>query len=88
LPEWYWQKLQYYYRYNKHSLIKQENLIISENLLSQIKNLEKSKELRDDMLVFSVFYNQIAFTYVYESPDLNLSSLLSNFGGSFYLILV
>jgi hypothetical protein len=52
--------------------------------ISQIENVE---EARKSFLMVNIFYKEIAYTYISESPKWNIVSLLSNFGGQLGLFI-
>ena len=46
-----------------------------------LQNYSIVQEARNDLLMLYVYYNDISYTYIYESSYWTIISLLSNFGG-------
>ena len=62
--------------YNQKFMHKEE--ILTRTIL---QNYSTVQEARNDLLMLYVYYNDISYTYIYESPYWTIISLLSNFGG-------
>ena len=72
LSDWYWEEM-----YNQ--------FVVSNNsepgIKSILQNYNSTEEARNDLLMLYVYYSDISYTYIYESPAWTVISLLSNMGG-------
>jgi hypothetical protein len=46
-----------------------------------LQNYSTVDEARNDLLMLYIYYSDISYTYIYETPSWSVFSLLSNFGG-------
>ena len=53
-----------------------------------LQNYSTVQEARNDLLMLYVYYSDISYTYIYESPFWTIISLLSNFGGQLGKLLI
>ena len=60
-----------------------QKFMYQEEILTRtiLQNYSTVQEARNDLLMLYVYYNDISYTYIYESPYWTIISLLSNFGG-------
>ena len=57
------------------------------DIYKSISEIENVEEARKSFLMVNIYYKEIAYTYISESPKWNIVTLLSNFGGQLGLFI-
>ena len=72
LSDWYWEEMHNQFVVSNGS---------EPDVKSILQNYNSMEEARNDLLMLYVYYSDISYTYIYESPAWTVISLLSNMGG-------
>ena len=84
LTNWYWAELKNYFQNN----IKVQSTDTSRlELVKNFNKIETIDEARKNMLLVNIYYSDISYTYISESPYWTWTSLFSNFGGQLGLFI-
>ena len=81
LTNWYWAELKNHFRNN----IKLKDT--NQELVKNINKIETIDDARKNLLLINIYYSDISYTYISESPYWTWTSLFSNFGGQLGLFI-
>jgi hypothetical protein len=93
---WYWNEIKSFVNFSMSSNRSKEKSdpkvansfdLDKTDIYKSISEIENVEEARKSFLMVNIYYKEIAYTYISESPKWNIVTLLSNFGGQLGLFI-
>ena len=87
VTNWYWNEIK---KFSKNNTFQSEFCMNTSLVFNSISNIKTIEDARESLLMLNIYYSDLAYTYISESPQWTLITLLSNFGGqlgNFYMFI-